>query len=73
MVTSLDEAKRHVRDQLLGREGVHAVGVRRDQNAVAVYVDSDAKERVQGLVSQLKPAIEPYDIIVIPDARAAIT
>ena len=73
MVASLEEAKREVRGRLLGSAGVHAVGLRRAENAVAVYVDADALDRLRELVPAVKGAIAPYDVVLIPQARASIT
>jgi hypothetical protein len=69
MENELSDAKRRVKGQFLGKHGVHGVGVREADNAVAVYVDAAAKPSEE-LMSALKKAAGPFGVVVVNQERA---
>lgn len=68
MNEQLNDAKRRIRGQFLGKGGVHGVGVREKENAVAVYVDSGAAP-ADDLVAAMKQAAAPCGLVVVNEER----
>lgn len=68
---TLEEAKRRVRERLLGRLGVHAVGLRRRDGAVSLYWDPAHGGTRDELGAEARPLAEPYDVVIIEGPGAA--
>jgi len=65
----LADAKRRVRERLLGTRGVHGVGVRVADSAVVLYVDPGTSEpELRRLAAE---AAAPHDVIVVVEDPAA--
>lgn len=58
---TLDEAKALVRNEALGRAGVHGVGLLRSENAVVVFVHNETPEQ-QLMFERLRARVSPYEI-----------
>jgi hypothetical protein len=71
MPGDLEEAKQRVKARFLGNAGVHGVGIRASQNAVAVYVDRERERISDQLLAELKQAAAPWDVVVIHEDRAS--
>ena len=67
---TLKDAKRAVRAALLGHHGVHAVGLRRDQDAVCIYVDPTSIAEVEALRNKIESMVGSHKLLVIPDQQA---
>ncbi len=67
---TLKDAKLAVRAALLGRHGVHAVGVRRSEDAVCVYVEPTCVAEVEVLRDKIESIAGGHKLLVIPDQQA---
>jgi hypothetical protein len=72
-MTSLETAKKQVRRKYLGEAGIHAIGVRRSQQALCLYVDSEENPELQELIKQIEEEISPYHVLAIEEEQAHIT
>lgn len=73
MSKSLDEVKEHVSMKYLGKAGIHSVGVSRAENALRVYVDSEAEDALKDILSEIETEAAPFKIIPIKSDRSSIT
>ena len=67
MDTSLDEVKRVLSDEYLGKGGLHAVGVRRSSNAVAVYTSAPDTPERRAVIDEVRDRATPYPVIVVEE------
>lgn len=72
-MTSLESAKKKVSRKYLGEAGIHAIGLRRSQQALCLYVESEEHPALQVLMKQIEEEISPYHVLAIEEARAHIT
>jgi hypothetical protein len=64
MADSLDELKSQLSREILGKGGVHGLGVSRSKNALRVYIHpADAKEQ-QVTLEKIRAAAGPFQVIV---------
>lgn len=69
MTKDLRQAKTQLRRKYLGKEGIHAFGIRRKDNAVCVYTTQPELS----FIEQLKGEAAPFNVLVIGnDERAVI-
>ena len=71
MVKTLEEAKTFVREEYLGRAGIHGVGLRRAENAVLVYIHEESPEQ-EVLVEQIRQEVSPFDLHTVREAQPVI-
>jgi hypothetical protein len=69
----LQAAKQRVKAHALGMAGIHGVGVRMAENAVAVYVDRTAGVLPDAILDVLAQAAAPFRVVVIREDRASAT
>ena len=69
----LTETKRRLSARYLGREGIHAFGLRRSEGAVAVYVDlgSDSVEQ-ERLLLEIEREAAPFPVRLLREGRPRI-
>jgi len=70
---SLEDAKRAVSGALLGRQGVHAVGLRRKPPAILLYVDQAGDERTEALRTAAAALAAPHAVELVESERAGQT
>jgi hypothetical protein len=68
----LIELKRRIRNDYLGRGGIHGIGVSRSQNAISVYVDKDAVVDPV-LLDDLARRAEPYAVLLVRQDKSSTT
>ncbi len=73
MSKSLDEVKEHVSMKYLGKAGIHSVGISRAENALRVYVDSEAEDALNDVLSEIEREAAPFKIVPIKSDRSSIT
>lgn len=73
MSKSLDEVKKHISMKYLGKAGIHSVGVSRAENALRVYVDSEAEDALRDILSEIEREAAPFKIVPIKSDRSSIT
>ena len=73
MSKSLDEVKEHVSMKYVGKAGIHSVGVSRAENALRVYVDSEAEDALNDVLSEIEREAAPFKIVPIKSDRSSIT
>jgi hypothetical protein len=70
---TLETMKNKVRRKYLGEAGIHAIGVRRAQQALCLYVESETNPELQTLLGQIEKEISPYHVLAIEEARAKLS
>ena len=73
MTKSLDEVKKQLSSKFLGKAGIHSVGISRVENAVRVYVESEAEETLKDVLSEIEKEAAPYKVVPIQSDRSSIT
>src|SRR4051794_38374524 len=66
---TLEEAKSLVSDKYLGVAGIHGVGLKRKQDAISLYVEDEHDARLADALSEVKKAVQPYRVVVVPAQR----
>lgn len=72
MPETLESVKDRISERYLGKSGIHAVGVRRKQNAITVYVQSSGTDAQEGLLRELRDEAAPYDVLVRDSPSATL-
>jgi hypothetical protein len=67
---SLENAKRKVAERMLGRDGVHAVGLRRAEGAVSIYWDPASGGTAAKIGAQARALAEPHHVILVESPGA---
>ena len=70
---SLETAKNKIRRKYLGEAGIHAIGVRRSEQALCLYVTSETDPELQKLLKCIEEEIFPYHVLAVEDEQAKIT
>lgn len=69
MAKTLEEVKETVSRKYVGKMGIHAVGIRRSQNAVCVYLhDADAVGQ-DALLKAIAKEAGPYQVLTVREDR----
>jgi hypothetical protein len=71
-MTTLETAKNKVRRKYLGEAGIHAIGVRRAEKALCLYVSSRDNPELSALVACIEKEISPYHVITVEEQQATI-
>ena len=71
MAPSLADAKQRIKREFLGKSGIHAVGIRPSDDAVAVYVDDAADADLDRLRAELERTVAPVRVVVVSSKRAS--
>ncbi|HEX2079624.1 MAG TPA: hypothetical protein VHG08_17995 [Longimicrobium sp.] len=67
MPRTLDEVKAGVSGKYLGRAGIHGVGVRRAQGALAVYLRPGDVTEQERVLRAIEAEAAPYPVIVVSE------
>jgi hypothetical protein len=70
---TLETAKNKLRRKYLGEAGIHAIGVRRAEGVVCLYVDSESDPELQPLLKSIAKEISPYHVRTIEEDSAFAT
>jgi hypothetical protein len=70
---TLEDVRAVVSEKYLGKAGIHGVGLRRSQSAVAVYVDAEDGPDRQEVLSLIEDEIKPFKLLVVEEGRASIS
>jgi hypothetical protein len=70
---TLETAKKKVRRKYLGEAGIHAIGVRRSEQTLCLYVDSKSDPELQELLASIAKEISPYQVRTIEEGPAFAT
>lgn len=68
MGDALEEAKRRLKHRLLGRCGIHAVGIRRAENAVCLYAAAVEDAELTALLPEIEKEVAPLRVLLIEEA-----
>lgn len=71
MARTLDSVKEKLSEAFLGRGGIHAVGIRRSQNAICLYVHSDPGEERDRVIEEARRAAAPFSVVIIEERPPA--
>ena len=71
MQDSLEQAKERLKTRFLGRAGVHGLGIRRAENAICVYADTEEDPDFPLILAQIEEEVAPLTVLVIREARPA--
>jgi hypothetical protein len=73
--SNLDARRHQVENALIGREGIHGVGVRHRDATIYIYVD-DATRVKPALLREIEAAAQPYPVALVtarrPELRSTI-
>lgn len=72
MSGSLEEAKDRVKRKYLGKAGIHALGIRRSENCLTVYMDPYPDPDRERIMKEIEDEAAPYGIMRIEEERANI-
>lgn len=72
-MTSLETLKNKMRRKYLGEAGIHAIGMRRAQGALCLYVESETNPELQTLLGQIEKEISPYHVLAIKEEQAKLS
>ncbi len=64
----LEDAKRRLKHRLLGRCGIHAVGIRRADNAVCLYAAAVEDPELVALLPDIEREVAPLRVLLIEEA-----
>jgi hypothetical protein len=70
---TLETIKNKVRRKYLGEAGIHAIGVRRSQGALCLYVDSEENPDLHKLLEQIQKEISPYHVLAVEEQQAKLS
>lgn len=73
MAETLEDLKRRLRHQYLGKHGIHGVGIRRSENAVCLYVSPDINPDQEPVFGEIERQAEPSNVIVILEEPPSIS
>ena len=71
MSDTLKQAKGRVRDVALGRHGIHAVGIKRSEDAVTVHFAGPGVD--QATARELAELAKPHRLLVIESEKARLS
>jgi len=69
MNASLNEVKQHIAARYLGKAGIHAVGLRRAQGKICLYVDSEASGSRDEIMPEIASLAAPFIVETIVEQR----
>ena len=67
MQAPLEAVKERIKARYLGRGGIHAVGMRRGENAICVYVSAPGDSKRQHLLKEIEEAVAPFRLLVVTE------
>ena len=67
MAEALDDAKARLRQEFLGRAGIHGLGVSRTEQAIRVYVSSEGGPDCAAALEELRLSAAPFPVIVVEE------
>ena len=70
---TLETAKNKLRRKYLGEAGIHAIGVRRSEGTLCLYVDSKSDPALQELLESIIKEISPYQVRTVEESPAFAT
>jgi hypothetical protein len=73
MPESLEAVKDRLRQSFLGKAGIHGIGLNRAEQAIRVYISSDAESDQADMLEQVRQAAGPFRVIVVKEERPHIT
>jgi len=68
MSESLQDIKRSISQQYLGRSGIHGVGLRAGEDAVVIYVAPDSTREQELLLEDIRRAAAPHGVVTVQEA-----
>jgi len=71
MPESLEDTKKRLRSQYLGKGGIHGMGLRKSQNAVCVYVERKPADGI--LAEEIEREAAPYKVIFVEESPPTVT
>jgi hypothetical protein len=70
MAQTLEDAKSRVSRDVMGRYGVHGIGLRRSENAVVLYVEPARREEIERERARVAALAAPFPVMVVDAERA---
>ena len=67
MHESLDEVRKRLSRDYLGKAKIHGIGMSRTKNCIRVYVQIDGSEAQQALLTEIAQAATPFLVEIIND------
>jgi hypothetical protein len=73
MNESLDEVRRRIAHNYIGKAGIHGIGISRSRNAIRIYVQPDAGTEQKAVLAEIKQAAAPFQVLIVEDEPPKIT
>lgn len=67
MQAPLEAVKERIKTRYLGRGGIHAVGMRRGQNVICVYVSPAGNSEREHLLKEIEAVVAPFRLLVVTE------
>lgn len=67
LAETLEQVKRRIRSAYLGANHIHAVGLRRAENAVCLYVHGGNDAMDTALLRKIEADAQPFSVIVVSE------
>lgn len=67
MQAPLEAVKERIKTRYLGRGGIHAVGMRRGQNMICVYVSRAGNSEREHLLKEIEEVVAPFKLLVVTE------
>lgn len=67
MARTIDSVKKKLSEAFLGRGGVHAIGIRRPQNAIVLYLHAPASAERDRVIEEARRAAAPFAVVVVEE------
>jgi hypothetical protein len=68
----LNKVKRRISTKYLGKAGIHGVGIRRSQNALCLYLDTDINTDQKKILQSIEQEAVPYKVLIISENKPKI-
>ena len=63
----LDETRRRIAREYIGKAGIHGVGISRSRNAIRIYVRPDAGTEQKVTLAEIGQAAAPFEVLIVEE------
>jgi hypothetical protein len=73
MAETIETVRRRLRQEFLGKAGIHGLGASRAEQAIRVYVDPDAPADLESVLERVRQSASPFSVSVVQEERPDAT
>lgn len=67
MDDALNDLKKRLRAEYLGKAGIHGFGLRRASDAVCVYLKEDRSQEQAALLREIQQVAAPHQVVIVAE------